>query len=142
MIEMTNRVRLALREFKERINEFNFTINHQEPPFPVGSIESYKAQLSLANEYLEKYPELNNENFNSIGTPLWVRQSAGSHIKQAMLLQGSKQNPKSEPLESAACLLWDAYMVLDHGDHDERLAMLERLKGYFDRVGQPPLTKK
>ena len=29
-------------------------------------------------------------------------------------------------------LLWDSYMALDHGDHDERLKILNRLEKYFD----------
>lgn len=38
-------------------------------------------------------------------------------------------------------LLWDAYMVLDHGDHKQRLSMLENLKNYFDSVGKPTKVK-
>ncbi|WCP78898.1 hypothetical protein PPW95_25150 (plasmid) [Vibrio parahaemolyticus] len=34
-------------------------------------------------------------------------------------------------------LLWDAYMLLDHGDHDERLKMLDKLEKYFDMFGKP-----
>lgn len=36
-------------------------------------------------------------------------------------------------------LLWDAYMVLDKGDHDERLVMLDKLKSHFEKVGKPLL---
>lgn len=28
-------------------------------------------------------------------------------------------------------------MTLDHADHDERLAMLDKLKNHFDKVGKP-----
>ncbi|BCL73979.1 hypothetical protein TUMSATVNIG1_59650 (plasmid) [Vibrio nigripulchritudo] len=34
-------------------------------------------------------------------------------------------------------LLWDAYMILDHGEHDERLAMLSKLEKHFSKVGKP-----
>lgn len=45
MTVMTNELRVALRNFKEKINALNFTIDFKEPPFPVGSIECYEAQL-------------------------------------------------------------------------------------------------
>lgn len=41
------------------------------------------------------------------------------------------------PIPNEKELLWDAYTVLDHGDHDERLAMLNKLEKYFDKAGKP-----
>ncbi|EGR2769750.1 hypothetical protein QRC92_000224 [Vibrio parahaemolyticus] len=39
-------------------------------------------------------------------------------------------------------LLWEAYMVLDHGEHDERLAVLDKLVKHFELVEAPvQLTK-
>lgn len=34
-------------------------------------------------------------------------------------------------------LLWESYLILDHGDHDERLEMLDRLERYFQTFGKP-----
>lgn len=48
---------------------------------------------------------------------------------------------KSLPIPDTKELLWEAYMVMDHGDHDERLIMLKKLEDYFDRVGKPTETK-
>lgn len=44
---------------------------------------------------------------------------------------------KRLPLPDQKQLLWDAYLTLDHGDHDERSSMLEKLESYFERVGKP-----
>lgn len=44
-------------------------------------------------------------------------------------LQASNREIKS--------LLWDAYMVMDHGSHDERLEMLNKLENYFNQKGKP-----
>lgn len=41
------------------------------------------------------------------------------------------------PMPDQKQLLWNAYMTLDHGDHDERLSMLDELQNYFERVGKP-----
>ncbi|EHU0382576.1 hypothetical protein KY019_000915 [Vibrio cholerae] len=38
-------------------------------------------------------------------------------------------------------LLWDAYIVIDCGNMDDRLVMLERLKKHFDEVGVPTSRK-
>lgn len=38
-------------------------------------------------------------------------------------------------------LLWDAYIVIDCGNMEERLAMLERLKKHFVEVGVPTSRK-
>lgn len=92
MTVMTNELRVALRNFKEKINALNFTIDFKEPPFPVGSIECYEAKLDLANEYLKKYPELNGEEFNVLGLPLYVKSDAIRHIRQQKFL--AKQEDK------------------------------------------------
>ncbi|MCG9575409.1 hypothetical protein L1D14_04080 [Vibrio tubiashii] len=34
-------------------------------------------------------------------------------------------------------LLWKTYMTLDHGDHDERLEILDKLEKHFEKVGKP-----
>ncbi len=34
-------------------------------------------------------------------------------------------------------LLWDSYMILDHGSCDQRIAMLEKLEQHFNEVGRP-----
>lgn len=125
-------MRVAVRKFKSSINGFNFVINHEEPPFPIGSIESYKAQLALANEYLEKYPALNSEEFNTVGFPLYVKAYTTRSIERERILEGSSTNRAS-----LSELLWDAYMVLDHGTHDERLEMLDKLESHFDTFGKP-----
>ncbi|MGD8116932.1 hypothetical protein [Vibrio sp. TRT 29B02] len=44
---------------------------------------------------------------------------------------------KRLPLPDQEQMLWDAYMILDHGGYDERLSMLEKLENYFERVGKP-----
>lgn len=41
------------------------------------------------------------------------------------------------PIPNEKELLWDAYMVLDHGDANERIEILDKLKNYFYRVGMP-----
>ena len=33
-------------------------------------------------------------------------------------------------------LLWDAYMALDHGDTEQRLAMLDKLEKHFNEHGK------
>lgn len=81
-MKITKELNLALRKFKAKINALNFVVNYEEPLFPIGSIESFKAQLKLANEYLEKFPELNHEEFNNVGQPLYVKNSMTSRIKQ------------------------------------------------------------
>ncbi|EGQ8547989.1 hypothetical protein ACOJUY_004329 [Vibrio alginolyticus] len=131
MATITEELRLAIREFKSRINSLNFVINHEEPPYPIGSIASYKAQLEIANEYLRKYPKLNSETFNTIGLPLFVKNSVTRNIeiKQAVSQQ--------QAYERVNELLWDAYLTLDHGTHDERLTMLAKLEKHFDSVGKP-----
>lgn len=129
---ITEELRVAIREFKGHINSFNFVINHKEPELPIGSVESYQAQLELANEYLKKHPELNSEEFNIIGMPLYVKNVVSRNIEREQLLQ--KHMP---PRKTENDLLWEAYMILDHGDHDERLAMLDELEKYFDEVGKP-----
>ncbi|HEJ2458021.1 TPA: hypothetical protein ACMDRZ_003035 [Vibrio cholerae] len=131
MAVMTEELRLAIKDFKSRINSFNFVINYEEPQFPIGSIESYKAQLDLANEYLEKHPEFNNEAFNTIGFPLFVKKRMEHLIEVEQL----KINHQEQP--SVSELLWDAYMILDHGDHDERLEMLGILEKHFCTFGKP-----
>ncbi|HDI3136633.1 TPA: hypothetical protein PMB18_001611 [Vibrio cholerae] len=132
MATMTEELRVAVRNFKSSINSFNFFINHEEPPFPIGSIKSYKAQLDLANEYLEKYPDLNSEEFNTIGLPLYVKAYTTRNIERERILEGSFANRAS-----LSELLWDAYMTLDHGTHDERLEMLAKLEKHFEKVGKP-----
>ncbi|EKQ3696150.1 hypothetical protein QRC94_003857, partial [Vibrio vulnificus] len=72
MTTVTSELRQVLQEFKSRINSYNYVINYVEPPFPIGSVESYKAQLELANEYLAKHPELNSDDFYNAGMPLYV----------------------------------------------------------------------
>lgn len=131
MATITEELRVAIRYFKSRINSFNFVINHEEPPFPIGSIESHKAQFDLANEYLKKHPEFNSEDFNTIGLPLFVKNTMSRKIEYHQLLSNSKEHT------SVNELLWEAYMILDHGDHDERLAMLNKLEKHFDKVGKP-----
>lgn len=49
----------------------------------------------------------------------WVRYS--DHCNQSELMSG---------------LLWDAFMIMDHGDHDERLALLEKLESHFKKTGK------
>ncbi len=93
-IVVTEELRLAIREFKEKINALNFVINYQEPPYPIGSIENLKAQLNLANEYLEKHPQFHDEEFNTIGHPLFVKDSMESRIKQKELL-ADRESTKS-----------------------------------------------
>ncbi|ARR10579.1 hypothetical protein Vc3S01_p40093 (plasmid) [Vibrio campbellii] len=127
MATLTEELRLAIVEFKARINSFNFVIDYEEPPFAIGSVESYKAQLDLANEYLEKHPEFNSTEFDSIGLPLYVKNRMNVLMEREQLKE--QPNPKE--------LLWDAYMLLDHGDHDERLKMLDKLEKYFDMFGKP-----
>lgn len=48
--------------------------------------------------------------------------------------------PKPNQPDDVKTLLWNAYMVLDHGDMDERLNMLEALEQYFDKNGRPSNT--
>lgn len=134
MAIMTEELRVAVRNFKSSINSFNFVINHEEPPFPIGSMESYKAQLALANEYLERYPALNSEEFNTIGFPLYIKAQVTRKIEQKSMLEASSTNTASV---SVSELLWDAYMIMDHGSHDERLAMLDKLEKHFDTFGKP-----
>lgn len=43
---------------------------------------------------------------------------------------------KRLPMPSEKELLWVAYMALDHGSHDERLAVLDKLKNHFECVGK------
>lgn len=124
MATLTEELRLAIVEFKARINSFNFVIDYEEPPFAIGSVESYKAQLDLANEYLEKHPEFNSTEFDSIGLPLYVKNRMNVLMEREQLKE--QPNPKE--------LLWDAYMLLDH---DERLKMLDKLEKYFDMFGKP-----
>jgi len=131
MTIITTELRVALREFKESINSLNFVINYVEPPHPIGSIESYQAQLKLANEYLEKYPSLNSEEFNTVGMPLFVKNTVSRYIERDQLLQDSEKHISSNEL------LWEAYMVLDHGNHDERLVMLDKLEKHFNKFGKP-----
>ncbi len=133
MAIMTEELRVAVRKFKSSINSFNFVINHEEPPFPIGSIESYNAQLALANDYLERHPALNSEEFNTVGFPLYVKEQATRSIKQKRILEVSS----TEKTASVSELLWDAYVTLDHGTHDERLEMLDKLEKYFDTFGKP-----
>lgn len=133
MATITEELRVAIREFKSRINSFNFVINHEEPPFPIHSIDSYKAQLDLANEYLEKHPEFNSEDFNTIGLPLFVKETIARKIKYHQLPERHQEHT------SVNELLWEAYMTLEHGDHDERLGILDKLKNHFERVGKPTM---
>ncbi|MEI8659377.1 hypothetical protein [Vibrio sp. Hal054] len=137
MTTITLELRQATQEFKSRINGYNHVINYVEPPFPIGSIESYKAQLDLANEYLAKHPELNNDDFNQVGMPLYVKKDMTQRLVREHLLSNPEalRNKKRKPNLSE--LLWDAYMVLDHGDHDERLEMLDKLEKHFDKFGRP-----
>ncbi len=128
---ISEELRVALIEFKSSINSFNFVINYEEPPYPIGSIESYQAQLELANEYLKKYPELNSEEFNSIGLPLAVK----TRMLNLVEIEKSKSNHQEQP--SMKELLWDTYMILDHGDSVERLEMLDKLENYFSTFGKP-----
>lgn len=44
---------------------------------------------------------------------------------------------KLSEFDKQSKLLWEAYMVMDHGDHDERLSMLSKLETHFNRVGKP-----
>lgn len=134
MATITEDLRIAIIEFKELINSYNFVINHEQPPLPIGSIESYKAQLSLANEYLKKHPEFNSEDFNHLGLPLYVKDVATSNIERM-----SMKKECAKGVDRVSELLWDAYMVLDKGDHDERLVMLDKLKSHFEKVGKPLL---
>ncbi|WP_050916500.1 hypothetical protein [Vibrio cholerae] len=49
---------------------------------------------------------------------------------------------KLSEFQKQSQLLWDAFRALDHADHDERLAMLDKLKNHFDKVGKPTKTKQ
>lgn len=131
MTTITDELRLAIREFKSRINSFNFVIDHEEPPFPINSLESHEAQLKLANEYLKEFPQLNCEKFNIIGYPLYVQNYMTHKIELHQLVE------KSQLHSSVEGLLWEAYLTLDHGDHDERLSTLNKLESYFKRTGKP-----
>lgn len=95
MATITEELRLALREFKTAINGFNFVVNFEEPPFPIGSLESYQAQLALAEEYLEKHPELNDKEFNHLGAPLYVKESCTRKIETELLLRSLDSNTKA-----------------------------------------------
>ncbi len=87
MATITENLRLAIREFKSRINGFNFVIDFEEPPFPIGSTESYQAQLELANEYLKKYPELRDEEFDTLGLPIDVQRTMTQNLELHRALQ-------------------------------------------------------
>ncbi len=41
------------------------------------------------------------------------------------------------PMPNDRELLWAAYLVLDHGEADERLELLDKLQRHFERVGKP-----
>lgn len=132
MVAITEEQRLAIREFKSRINSYNFVIDHEEPVLPIGSIESYTAQLHLADEYLTNHPSLNHDEFNTIGLPLYVKKVMTRKIELEQLLV--------EPRESASTcndLLLAAYRALDHGTPKDRLAILQQLENHFAMLGQP-----
>lgn len=54
------------------------------------------------------------------------RRKQGNYVKHSDFHNQSK-------------LLWDAYIILDHGDQDERLAMLDKLEKHFEKVGKPTI---
>ncbi|MEZ8295941.1 hypothetical protein AB6D11_19150 [Vibrio splendidus] len=136
MPAMTDELRMALTEFKSCMNSYIFVIDYKNPPFPMGSIESYEAQLNLANEYLAKYPDLNTEEFNYIGTPIYVRDTVVRRIEQENIISDS-----SIKQGCTQALLWDAYMAILNNDIDERLTVLEKLKRHFDKAGQSTLPE-
>ncbi|WP_207105116.1 hypothetical protein, partial [Photobacterium damselae] len=65
---------------------------------------------------------------------LHSRDKANLRVKHASEIPIFEE--KQLPLDEKQ-LLWDAYMTLDHGNHYERLSMLENLKRYFEKVGKP-----
>ncbi|PSW82028.1 hypothetical protein [Photobacterium damselae] len=69
---------------------------------------------------------------------LHSRDKANLRVKHASEIPIFEE--KQLPLDEKQ-LLWDAYMTLDHGNHDERLSMLENLKRYFEKVGKPTKVK-
>jgi hypothetical protein len=54
---------------------------------------------------------------------------------------GSKSFPKIKEQALLALeineLLWDAYMVIDHGTADEQVVILNKLQSHFDKTGRP-----
>ncbi|MDA0152188.1 hypothetical protein OH460_07740 [Vibrio sp. Makdt] len=94
----------------------------------------YFIQLATDKRYtmfiLEKYLE---QLTNQVLSP---RDKANLRVNHASEVLQFDKDRLSIPSEKE--LLWDAYLTLDHGDHDERLAMLSKLENYFDKVGKPP----
>lgn len=93
----------------------------------------YYIQLAADKRYtmfiLEKHLEqLSNQD-------LHPRDRANLRVNHANEIP--QFDEKRLPLPDQKQLLWDAYMTLNHGDHDERLSMLEQLENYFERVGKP-----
>ncbi len=93
----------------------------------------YFIQLATDKRYtmfiLEKHLEhLSNQELSP-------RDKANLRVNHASEVQQFDEDLLPIPNEKE--LLWDAYMILDHGDHGERLAMLNKLEKYFDKVGKP-----
>lgn len=56
------------------------------------------------------------------------------NINKAILEKGKAAEAKANLLSQ---LLWDTYLILDHGEMQERLDMLDKLEKYFDEHGKP-----
>lgn len=96
----------------------------------------YYIQLATDKRYTMFILEKHLENLSD--QELHPRDRANLRVKHASEIPLFDE--KRLPLPDQKQLLWDAYMTLDHGDHDERLSMLEMLENYFDRVGKPTKT--
>lgn len=58
-----------------------------------------------------------------------------SNINKTILQKGVQAEEKVKYLNK---LLFDTYMVLDHGTAEERLAILEKLENHFSKGGGSP----
>lgn len=56
------------------------------------------------------------------------------NINKVILEKGKAAEAKAELVSQ---LLWDAFLILDHGENQERLDLLEKLEKHFFEHGKP-----
>lgn len=100
----------AIREFKEEMNNLNYPPNYEEPKFKLNTEPHYREQVAIADRYLSKYPILNNEEFNLLGHPLYVKRHAEKNLRLDKLVN-DRQN-----CDSVTIMTLSEYKSLLSGD--------------------------